>query len=92
VLTTECKKKPQKDTQGNKITHMGERRRRRKSSKEIKETLTSKQNANVNPMGSLVLCTQHKGICCCRNMKDSLELLLVILKLIFLLSIPNLVK
>jgi len=57
VLTTKCKKKPQKATQGNKITHMGERRRRRKSSKEIKKTLTLKQKANVNPMGSLVFCT-----------------------------------
>jgi hypothetical protein len=41
VLTTECRKKQQKATQGDRITRMGERRRRR-SSKEEKETLTSK--------------------------------------------------
>jgi hypothetical protein len=72
MLTTKCKKKPQKATQGDMITHMGERRWRR-SSKEIKETLTSKQKANVNPMGSLVFYTQHKGICFCSNMKNNFK-------------------
>jgi transcriptional/translational regulatory protein YebC/TACO1 len=55
---------------------MWERRRRRKNSKEIKETLTSKQNANVNPMGSLVFYTQHKGICYCNDKRDNLKTIL----------------
>ncbi len=71
VLTIECKKKPQKATQGKKKTHMGERRRRRRSSKEIKETLTSKQKEN--PMGSLVFCTQHKGIYYCNDERNNLK-------------------
>lgn len=72
MLTIECKKKPQKATQGDKITHMGKRKRRR-SSKEIKKTLTSMQKEKVNPMGSLVFCIEHKGICYCNNMSDSLK-------------------
>jgi hypothetical protein len=87
MLTTKRKNKPQKATQGDKITHMGERRWRR-SSKEIKKALTSKQKTNVNPMGSFVFYTQYKGICCYNNMKDNL----VILKFIFPLSILYLIK
>jgi hypothetical protein len=54
------------------ITHMGDRRQRR-SSKEIKETLTSKQKENLNPMGSLIFYTQHKGICFCSEVKDNFK-------------------
>jgi hypothetical protein len=54
---------------------MGKRRRRR-SSKEIKKTLTSMQKEIVNPMGSLIFCTQHKGICYCNNMSDSFKTIL----------------
>jgi transcriptional/translational regulatory protein YebC/TACO1 len=77
------------------ITHMGERRWKR-TSKEIKETITSKQKANVNSMGSLVFCIQHKGICCCSNMKDNFKTTLgyveTHLSLIFSLSIPHPIK
>lgn len=52
---------------------MGERRWRR-SSKEIKKTLTSKQKTNVNPMGSFVFYTQYKGICRYNNMKDNFKI------------------
>ncbi len=31
------------------------------------------QKENVNPMGSLVFCTQHKGIYYCNNMSDSFK-------------------
>jgi ABC-type Fe3+-citrate transport system substrate-binding protein len=62
VLTTECRKKPQKATQGDRITEMGERRSRRRSSKEAKETLTSKQMANVNPMLLSLLHSTHRNL------------------------------
>jgi len=73
------------------ITHMGERRRK-KSSKEIKETLTSKQKANVNLMGSLIFYIQHKGICCCSDKRNSFKTILSYLKCIFPLSIPHPIK
>jgi hypothetical protein len=61
VLTTECRKKQQKATQGDRITRMGERRRRR-NSKEEKETLKSKQKTNVNPMLLSVLYSTHRNL------------------------------
>ncbi len=54
---------------------MGKRKKRR-SSKEIKGTLKSKQKENVNPVGSLVFRIQHKGICCCNDMKDNFKTIL----------------
>jgi hypothetical protein len=62
-----------KATQGDNIRHMGKRRKKLKGNK---KTLTSMQKENVNPMGSLVFCTQHKGIYYCNNMSDSLTTIL----------------
>lgn len=70
---------------------MGERRRRR-SSNEAKETLTSKQKANVNPMLLSLLHSTHRKFVVAVTGESASKLLLVILKLIFLLSIPHPVK
>jgi len=66
------------------------RRRRRKNSKEIKKTLTSKQNANVKSNGKFSLLHSTKGICCCSDRRDNFKTIFSYLEIhLFVIHPPS---